>query len=45
MVDSLHHWRQFLMGKHFEVFTDQQTVSFTFDQHTAAKLKINLLET
>ncbi|GFV31461.1 putative retrovirus-related pol polyprotein from transposon opus [Trichonephila clavipes] len=32
IVESLRHWRHFLMGKHFEVFTDQQTVAFVFNQ-------------
>ncbi|GFT05383.1 retrovirus-related Pol polyprotein from transposon opus [Trichonephila clavipes] len=32
IVESLRHWRHFLMGKHFEVFTDQQAVAFVFNQ-------------
>ncbi|GFW25288.1 retrovirus-related Pol polyprotein from transposon 17.6 [Trichonephila clavipes] len=27
IVESLRHWRHFLMGKHFDVFTDQKAVS------------------
>ncbi|GFY01899.1 retrovirus-related Pol polyprotein from transposon 17.6 [Trichonephila clavipes] len=39
IVESLHHWRHFLMGKHFEVFTDQQTVAFVFNQRHCSKIK------
>ncbi|GFU87937.1 retrovirus-related Pol polyprotein from transposon 17.6 [Trichonephila clavipes] len=39
IVKSLRHWRHFLMGKHFEVFTDQQAVSFVFNQRHGSKIK------
>lgn len=39
IVESLRHWRHFLVGKHFEVFTDQQAVSFVFDQKHSSKIK------
>ncbi|GFW14331.1 hypothetical protein TNCV_1365861 [Trichonephila clavipes] len=32
IVESLRHWRYFLMEKHFEVFADQQAVAFAFNQ-------------
>ncbi|GFT30801.1 retrovirus-related Pol polyprotein from transposon gypsy [Trichonephila clavipes] len=38
-VESLRHWRHFLMGKHFEVFTDQQAVAFVFNQRHGSKIK------
>ncbi|GFY77435.1 putative retrovirus-related pol polyprotein from transposon opus [Trichonephila inaurata madagascariensis] len=38
-VESLCHWRHFLMGKHFEVFTDQQAVTFVFKQRHGSKIK------
>ncbi|GFW06173.1 retrovirus-related Pol polyprotein from transposon opus [Trichonephila clavipes] len=39
IVESLRHWRHFLMGKHFEVFTDQQVVAFVFNQRHGRKIK------
>ncbi|GFY16815.1 retrovirus-related Pol polyprotein from transposon opus [Trichonephila clavipes] len=39
IVESLRHWRHFLMGKHFEVFTDQQAVAFVFNQRYGSKIK------
>ncbi|GFS66714.1 retrovirus-related Pol polyprotein from transposon opus [Trichonephila clavipes] len=39
IVESLRHWRHFLMGKHFEVFTDQQAVAFVFTQRHGSKIK------
>ncbi|GFU65989.1 retrovirus-related Pol polyprotein from transposon opus [Trichonephila clavipes] len=39
IVKSLRHWRHFLMGKHFEVFTDQQAVAFVFNQRHGSKIK------
>ncbi|GFV21941.1 retrovirus-related Pol polyprotein from transposon opus [Trichonephila clavipes] len=39
IVESLRHWRHFLMGKHFEVFTDQQVVAFVFNQRYGSKIK------
>ena len=39
IVESLRHWRHFLMGKHFEVYTDQQAVSFVFNQRHSSKIK------
>ncbi|GFT46967.1 retrovirus-related Pol polyprotein from transposon 17.6 [Trichonephila clavipes] len=39
IVELLRHWRHFLMGKHFEVFTDQQAVAFVFNQRHGSKIK------
>ncbi|GFY29765.1 retrovirus-related Pol polyprotein from transposon 17.6 [Trichonephila clavipes] len=39
IVESLRHWRHFLMGKHFEVFTDQQAVAFVFNLRHGSKIK------
>ncbi|GFW78383.1 retrovirus-related Pol polyprotein from transposon opus [Trichonephila clavipes] len=39
IVESLRHWRHFLMGKHFEVFIDQQAVAFVFNQRHGSKIK------
>ncbi|GFV79415.1 retrovirus-related Pol polyprotein from transposon opus [Trichonephila clavipes] len=39
IVESLRHWRHFLMGKHFEVFSDQQAVAFLFNQRHGSKIK------
>jgi hypothetical protein len=40
MVESLHHWRHYLIGRHSQIFTDQRSVSFMFDQHHVSKIKI-----
>jgi len=39
IVESLRHWRHFLIGRHFEVLTDQQSVSFMFKQNHKSKIK------
>ena len=39
IVESLRHWRHYLIGRHFEVFTDQKSVSFMFDQNHSSKIK------
>ena len=31
IVESLHKWRHYLLGKHFQLITGQQSVSFMFD--------------
>ncbi|GFV24879.1 putative retrovirus-related pol polyprotein from transposon opus [Trichonephila clavipes] len=38
IVESLRHWGHILMGKHFEVFTDQQAVAFVFNQQHGSKV-------
>lgn len=39
IVESLRNWRHYLIGRHFEVFTDQRSVAFMFDQHHSSKIK------
>ena len=39
IVESLRNWRHYLMGRHFEVLTDQRSVAFMFDQHHSSKIK------
>jgi hypothetical protein len=39
IVESLRHWRHCLIGQHFEIFTEQQSVSFMFVQHHTSKIK------
>ncbi|GFT85182.1 retrovirus-related Pol polyprotein from transposon 17.6 [Trichonephila clavipes] len=39
IVESLRQWRHFLMGKHFEVFTDRQAIAFVFNQRHGSKIK------
>lgn len=39
IVESLRYWRHFLIGKHFEVYTDQRSVAFMFDQKHNSKIK------
>ncbi|GIY13756.1 endonuclease [Caerostris darwini] len=37
--ESFHYWRQFLIGRHFEIVPEQRTVSFKFDQSYTSKIK------
>lgn len=39
IVESLRYWRHYLIGRHFEVFTDQRSVAFMFDQLHQSKIK------
>lgn len=39
IVDALRYWRHYLIGRHFEVLTDQRSVSFMFDQNQSNKIK------
>ena len=39
IVESLRYWRHYLIGRHFEVFTDQRSVAFMFDQLHRSKIK------
>ena len=39
IVESLRYWRHYLIGRHFEVFTDQRSVAFMFDQQHRSKIK------
>lgn len=39
IVESVRHWRHYLMGKPFKVITDQKSVSFMFEQKHNSKIK------
>lgn len=39
IVESLRNWRHYLIGRHFEVLTDQRSVAFMFDQYHSSKIK------
>ena len=39
IVESLRYWRHYLIGRHFEVFTDQRSVAFMFNQQHQSKIK------
>lgn len=39
IVESLRHWRHYLIGRYFEVITDQRSVSFMFNQQHSSKIK------
>jgi transposase InsO family protein len=39
IVESLRYWRHYLIGHHFEVITDQRSVSFMFNQQHSSKIK------
>jgi CRISPR/Cas system CMR-associated protein Cmr5 small subunit len=39
IVETLFHWRHYLIGQYFYIFTDQRSLSFMFDQHHASEVK------
>ena len=39
VVESIRKWRHLLMGRHFQLITDQQSVSFMFQQRHTSKIK------
>ncbi|XP_018403046.1 PREDICTED: uncharacterized protein LOC108779970 [Cyphomyrmex costatus] len=39
IVESLRYWRHYLIGRYFEVITDQHSVSFMFNQRHSSKIK------
>lgn len=39
IVESLKKWRHYLIGKHFLLITDQQSVAFMFNQNHNSKIK------
>ncbi|XP_052754766.1 uncharacterized protein LOC128201532 [Galleria mellonella] len=44
IVESLRKWRHHLIGKHFLLITDQQSVSFMFNQKHTSKIKNEKIE-
>lgn len=44
IVESLRKWRHHLIGKHFILITDQQSVSFMFNQKHTSKIKNEKIE-
>ena len=39
IVESIQHWRHFLLGRHFTLITDQRSVAYMYDTKTASKIK------
>ena len=39
IVEALRKWRHFLIGRHFKLVTDQQSVKFMFDQQNRGRVK------
>ena len=39
IVEAIRKWRHFLTGRHFNLITDQKSVSFMFDSKQAGKIK------
>ena len=39
IVESLRKWRHYLIGRHFKLVTDQQSVSFMYDNKKKSKVK------
>ena len=44
IVESLRKWRHYLMGRHFILITDQQSVAFMFGQKHSSKIKNEKIE-
>lgn len=44
IVEALRKWRHFLLGRHFILITDQQSVSFMFKQDHTSKIKNEKIE-
>ncbi|QQP58573.1 Uncharacterized protein FKW44_003939, partial [Caligus rogercresseyi] len=39
IVESIRKWRHFLLGRHFTLITDQESVSYVFNQRHTCKIK------
>ena len=39
IIESVHHWRHYLTGRHFTIKTDQRSVRFMFDKQHKIKIK------
>ena len=39
IVESLRHWRHYLLGRQFQLVTDQKSVTFMFDKTHGSKIK------
>ena len=39
IVEAITKWRHYLLGRHFTLVTDQQSVSFMFHQHNSGKIR------
>ena len=39
IVEAIHHWRHFLLGRHFTLITDQKSVSYMYDYKSSSKIK------
>ena len=41
IVEAFHHWRHFLLGRHFTLITDQKSVSYMCNYKSSDKIKNN----
>ena len=39
IIESIKHWRHFLLGRHFRLLTDQKSVAYMFDMTHKSKIK------
>ena len=39
IVKSIHHWKHFLLGRHFKLITDQHPVAYMYDYKASSKIK------
>ena len=38
-IEAVRHWRHYLTARHFQIITDQKSVSFMFDTKHSGKIK------
>ena len=39
IVEAIHHWRHFLLSRHFTLITDQRSVAYMYDYKSSSKIK------
>ena len=44
IVESIRYWKHYLLGKHFKLITDQNSVRYMFDKKTQSKIKNNKID-
>ena len=41
IVESIHHWKHFFLGRHFTLITDRRSVTYMYDYKASSKIKNN----
>lgn len=44
IVESIRYWKHYLLGKHFTLVTDPNSVRYMFDKRTQSKIKNNKID-